>query len=235
MFADPGSYNTFCERSSDGRLVDPATGAPDGGFAWRGEQTRLRVAQALGALRSLLKEAAPGGDSPWAGRLDPGNVAMAGHSFGGATTVAACALGSAAVETVGAGFAGFRCGVVLDGWMFPLVGEPPDVGRVAAGPGAPPLLFVDAESFLGDRARWWGPKAELVRWAGSGSALVSMRHTAHHSFSDVLVLGGAAYSMIGSLRQGPILPFPLSPLPFMWRIPAHAQKVAVQNYGLALV
>jgi hypothetical protein len=66
------------------------------------------------------------------------------------------------------------------------------------------MLFVDAESFLSD-ARWWAAKQQLVTRAESrgqrGSALLSQRHTVHHSFSDVLVVGGRAFELLRVLRK----------------------------------
>ena len=181
----------FCERSSEARMTNPATGEADGGFAWRNGQIQSRVEQIFTALGSLLRDTAQA-DSPWHGRVDTSRIVMAGHSFGGATCVAACAkapLGSGGIE--GCAFAGFRCGVVLDGWLFPIVGDGDNLDTTAidrdfghasyddaprpegvdAPPGTPrhastttPLLFMDAASYLADR-RWWGSKQDLVERA----------------------------------------------------------------------
>eukprot|EP01047_Picozoa_sp_COSAG01_P068117 COSAG01_NODE_9771_length_2349_cov_0.980000_4_plen_433_part_00 len=252
----PDGETIPCVRSTEALLRDPETGAPDGGFAWRNGQVQVRVDEVLRAVAELLNgslttagdgssPAAPG--DPWKGRLDSENIVMLGHSFGGATVVAACAAAQSAAARGVQGATIFRCGVVLDGWMFPLVGEPCDLTRIdrtfcgrgvgvgvgsggsaAAGTGATaaagaaagaaatvaaaaaehctstPMLFVDAESFLSD-ARWWAAKQQLVTRAESrgqhGSALLSQRHTVHHSFSDVLVVGGRAFELLSVLRK----------------------------------
>lgn len=107
----------YCERSSEARMNDPKTGAPDGGFAWRNGQIHQRVGQVFTALGSLLSETSSDKTHTWNAKLDAGNVTMAGHSFGGATTVAACAAappssGGPASIPAPLGFTGFRCGVV---------------------------------------------------------------------------------------------------------------------------
>ena len=224
-YPDDGSP-LFCERSSPARMVNPSTGEHDGGFSWRNGQIHERVKQVFGALGWLLESASDTGHV-WHGRLDTKNVVMAGHSFGGATAVAACAAapphsGGPASIPARLGFAGFRCGVVLDGWLFPVVGDGaevdtrqidrsfghPDFGtEVTRQPAAEatPLLFLDAASFLGDQ-RWWEAKEELVnRSNGSqghgSSALLNLSYSVHHSFSDVLIVGEQAMGLIKKLQR----------------------------------
>ena len=224
----------FCERSSEARMTNPETGEQDGGFSWRNGQIHQRVEQVFGALGWLL-ESASSPEHPWHGRLDAGNVVMAGHSFGGATAVAACAAappqsGGPASIAAGLGFSGFRCGVVLDGWLFPIVGDGekldtrqidtsfghPSYGSAAdadtdaaAASTATPLLFLDAASFLADQ-RWWVAKQELVERSSSSSggggghgasALLNLNHSVHHTFSDVLIVGEKAMALIKKLQR----------------------------------
>merc|ERR1719463_732887 len=63
---------------------------------------------------------------------------------------------------------------------------------------------MDAASYLADR-RWWGSKQDLVERATAvgqdGSALLSLNHSVHHTFSDVLVLGEKALAAIAKLRR----------------------------------
>lgn len=206
----------FCERSSEARMNDPTTGQPDGGFAWRNSQVHQRVREVFTALASTLRDSKTAGHS-WAGRLDASNISMAGHSFGGATAVAACAAAPpGSGGTADCPFDGFKCGVVLDGWLFPVVGDgvrletaaiDRDFGHpdYAAASEVTPLLFLDAASFLADR-RWWIAKHELVQRgkAGhAGSVLLNLHHSVHHSFSDVNVVGEKAVGLIGRLRAKP--------------------------------
>ena len=213
----------FCERSSEARMVNPRTGEQDGGFSWRNSQIHARVEQVFGALGWLL-ESASATEHVWHGRLDTNTVVMAGHSFGGATTVAACAAapphsgGPASIAT-GLGFKGFCCGVVLDGWLFPVAGDGPriDTSLIDQSFGHPdfathensaaatPLLFLDAASFLQDQ-RWWKAKEELVKRgngsAGHGSsALLNLSYSVHHTFSDVLIVGEQAMGLIKTLQR----------------------------------
>lgn len=213
----------FCERSSEARMVDPSTGEQDGGFSWRNGQIHQRVEQVFGALGWLLESTSATGHV-WHGRLDTKNVVMAGHSFGGATTVAACA--AAPLDSGGPvsianrlGFTGFRCGVVLDGWLFPVAGDGaqvdtrkidqsfghPEFAASANAAAATPLLFLDAASFLADQ-RWWKAKEELVERSngnqGHGcSALLNLSYSVHHTFSDVLIVGEQAMQLLKKLQR----------------------------------
>lgn len=176
----------------------------DRGYSWRHGQQELRVEQLLGAAEHMLHEAATDSSSPLHGRLDSGNVFVAGHSFGGATAVAA----SARAASTHVGVNGFRAAVILDGWLWPLCGDDMDTRAIDRDFGAAdrvPLLFLDAESFV-EEPMWWAPKAELARRcsrAGRVSALLSLRQAVHFSFSDVLVLGGRAFSLLSLLRKAP--------------------------------
>jgi hypothetical protein len=160
---------------------------------------------------------------------------MAGHSFGGATAVAACARAVSAARMIARGaaaasddvsslqqereqeqelqvppgFSGFSCGLILDGWMWPIVGDSEDteeIDRAFGGGGesrtrggsnsnsnsnssssssfgastATPLLFVDAESFASDR-RWWSCKADLVRRCSAAGSSSSALVSLRHS------------------------------------------------------
>ena len=193
----------FIERPSEARLIN-SEGVDDKGFEWRNGQICQRVDHCFAALGSLLRDAADPA-SPWYNRIDSDRVVMAGHSFGGGTAVAACTAappGSGGVT--GCAFDGFRCGVVLDGWLLPLVGDGPaldttQIDAQFAHPAHPtdasaltPLLFMDAGSFLAD-PRWWSMKQELVNRGAAagqnGSALLNLDHSAHHSFSDVNIVG----------------------------------------------
>ena len=222
----------FCERSSEARMSDPVTGEPDGGFAWRNSQVHQRVGEIFTALGVLLRDGGSGSSEPdaggraghrrpWSDRLDASNVSMVGHSFGGATTVAACAAAPpGSGGTASCSFDGFCCGVVLDGWLFPIVGDGDRLdtnaidrefghanyhASVAGASAATPLMFMDAASFLADR-RWWAAKHELVEQgkAGhAGSVLLSLHPSVHRTFSDVNVVGEKAMALIGRLRGKP--------------------------------
>eukprot|EP00747_Dinoflagellata_sp_TGD_P180226 gnl/TRDRNA2_/TRDRNA2_32311_c0_seq1.p1 gnl/TRDRNA2_/TRDRNA2_32311_c0~~gnl/TRDRNA2_/TRDRNA2_32311_c0_seq1.p1 ORF type:complete len:154 (+),score=16.98 gnl/TRDRNA2_/TRDRNA2_32311_c0_seq1:3-464(+) len=70
------------------------------------------------------------------------------------------------------------------------------------------MLFVDSGAFLENPALspWWVPKTALVDHcsaAGNASALLSLRHSVHFTFSDVLVAGAAGFRIVNKLRKRP--------------------------------
>ena len=66
--------------------------------------------------------------------MDLSSPVMAGHSFGGATTLMALAADER-----------FKVGIVLDGWLFPIRDNIDLVSKVKQ-----PVMFVNTESFLNE-------------------------------------------------------------------------------------
>ena len=126
----------------------------DQGYTWRHSQQKKRVAELLEIKQALLQS------TEWAPCLDKEAIALMGHSFGGASAVAAAA--QASCEQI-------RCCVVLDGWMWPIVGgQDDDVTHIQRdfGPIRTPTLFLEAETYFDD-SRWWSAKSSLCQHAGS--------------------------------------------------------------------
>lgn len=154
---------------------------------FRGGQVKYRaeeVKECVGILEAIEAGNYTGGlDGPgitfdWSqlkGKLDLNNMAMAGHSFGAATTLAALASPDHK----------FRCGVVLDAWMFSLPRE-----LVIKTP----LLSINTSAF-----HW---RANLVRLhalfphlagtaatpAEKASVFITQPDTAHQNHSDFPLL-----------------------------------------------
>lgn len=99
------------------------------------------------------------------GCMDLNRVAVVGHSFGGATTIAALALEKR-----------FRCGVALDSWMLPLDEE------LYKGVDQP-LLLINTETF-----QWPDNVRDMykldVNEQRSDRILITIRGTCHQSHSD---------------------------------------------------
>ena len=128
----------------------------DQGYSWRHSQQRKRVSQLLALKRELLTSDA------WGCHLDEKSVAVMGHSFGGASAVATAAQARGDI----------RCCVVLDGWMWPIVGgDDDDIGHIQHdfGPIQTPTLFLDAETYFND-LRWRSAKVDVCRRAGERPA-----------------------------------------------------------------
>jgi len=110
-------------------------------YTVRNEQLHQRVVEARRALDvvtslangdqvdNVLPQAADFDLSVWKGNLDLSRPVMAGHSYGGATTLLTMATD-----------ARFQCGLVLDGWLFPLKDEEVTITQ--------PLVFINTESFM---------------------------------------------------------------------------------------
>jgi hypothetical protein len=142
----------------------PQQKGPGGGYGWRHHQTLKRVAEIKSVLRVLAAPATQmgggggGGGGGWRDRIAWDRVAMCGHSFGGATAVAACAsimcgdmdveLGEAAKP---ASF--FACGLILDGWLWPLFKDDDDTSTLMRRGLFPPVLFCDSGQYYSNDPR----------------------------------------------------------------------------------
>ncbi|CAL2030465.1 unnamed protein product [Caenorhabditis brenneri] len=141
-------------------------------FKIRNEQVEKRVAECVSALR-ILEHLNSGGLAPenilvreefnwrqFGGRLDFSTVAIVGHSFGGATSLAAASY--------------FQKSIVLDGWMFPLSPEQQELALR-------PTLFLN----IGD---WqWKENLEVMRKVlpnNDGNLLLTINGGVHQIFSD---------------------------------------------------
>ncbi|KAI9188876.1 hypothetical protein H9P43_000298 [Blastocladiella emersonii ATCC 22665] len=138
-------------------------------------------APALAALKGLQ------------GRLDLNRMAMAGHSFGGATAIATLQAQHAERQTTRAAPADadspafdFKCGFVMDPWMLPV--DPTKPVSVAT-------LISSSETF-----HWRANMAALSQWIRTSHAAspagdrtlafphVTLRGTAHQNHSDFPLL-----------------------------------------------
>ena len=96
----------------------------------------------------------------------------------------------------------FQCCVVLDGWMWPIVGGSNDdisILETDFGQIGTATLFLDAEEYAAD-VRWWRTKQEICNKLGGSSQLIVQKHSQHYTVSDVLVLGGRVFAILKSLQ-----------------------------------
>ncbi|BFZ56076.1 hypothetical protein PYCC9005_003118 [Savitreella phatthalungensis] len=164
------------------RTPTPTASRPD-------DRNRARVRR-QSSLRSLgdaagdVVDAIVGGTSrgtigvdwgSWVGRLQIDNVAMVGHSFGGATAYSVC-------RTPGM-LSYVTCGILLDTWGQGIAPNP--LADEQLHPGVP-LLVIGSESFL-----WWDENTRIME-AVSADAInagqlcwtCTIRGSFHLSFSD---------------------------------------------------
>nr|KAG5710804.1 hypothetical protein BaRGS_026955 [Batillaria attramentaria] len=114
------------------------------------------------------------------GQLDMQRVSVIGHSFGGATCVAALAKEPR-----------FKVGVVLDGWMHPVDESlPPAVKQ--------PVLMVNMESFQ------WRRNVQQMMVLQQGTdverPMITIRGTCHQSVSDFQFLCNKAVGRLMEVR-----------------------------------
>ncbi|KAL3138653.1 hypothetical protein ABBQ32_006413 [Trebouxia sp. C0010 RCD-2024] len=179
-----------------GWLYYQGWGSEDGRMA----QTRHRIAEVLTTLK-LLSSMSQGDDVPGLklsgglnpqtllqGRLDVEAVALAGHSYGGATVTALCSQEPA-----------FKCTVALDPWWGALLADQAALERWKTNS---PLLIMGSHRWntpnsRGQLACGGERQAKLlqaVRYReegpngsqGGGAVLLVIKGTAHHTFTDVV-------------------------------------------------
>ncbi|KAI8927310.1 platelet-activating factor acetylhydrolase, isoform II-domain-containing protein [Entophlyctis helioformis] len=119
----------------------------------------------------------------FSGRLDLDNMAIAGHSFGGATTL----------EVLSRENHPFKCGVTTDPWMFPLL----HLNRVTV-----PHLTIQSETF-----HWRDNINELSQMLKSANAnpnnrVGMIKNTAHNDFSDFSGLFPSTLRRVGQTGKG---------------------------------
>ncbi|OCT94473.1 hypothetical protein XELAEV_18012144mg [Xenopus laevis] len=103
------------------------------------------------------------------GRMDFNNVAIMGHSFGGASTL----LSLAKDDTL-------RCAIALDAWMFPL--EDASYTNIQK-----PILFINAEHFQTTSSI---QKMKRLNAGNRESKAITILGSVHHSLSDSAFLSG---------------------------------------------
>eukprot|EP00795_Rhopilema_esculentum_P008121 gene8121-14041_t len=98
------------------------------------------------------------------GSLDFEKVAIAGHSFGGCTSLKTLAQDKR-----------FHCAVILDAWMFPL--DKNVYGKVEQ-----PVLFINSETF-----HWKGNIKKISQIIGNDEQkqMLTIKGTGHHSQCDI--------------------------------------------------
>ncbi|XP_063173681.1 platelet-activating factor acetylhydrolase isoform X3 [Candoia aspera] len=111
--------------------------------------------------------------------IDLQKIAAMGHSFGAATVI----------ETLSKD-ARFKCGILLDAWMFPLSDEVyPRVHQ--------PLLFINSEKF-----QWALNILEMkkLNCKGRERKMITIKGTVHQSFPDFTFLAGNIVGKIFKLK-----------------------------------
>lgn len=157
----------------------------DDEFQLRNGQLHKRVAECIKTLHILEelnlgqfssdqqigKKLLLGNDFEWSqfkDHLDMDRVFIAGHSFGGATAIAAAATSPT----------GFKAAVILDGWMFSIEREL--LTRVYQ-----PILFMNAENF-----QWEANVKDMLQVTENSKRgiLLTFNEALHHSFTDFPLL-----------------------------------------------
>ncbi|EYC34485.1 hypothetical protein Y032_0001g438 [Ancylostoma ceylanicum] len=170
LYPDPISGRNK-ERQFQIRLVDKDDKRM---FKIRNQQLNKRVSECVKALHVLeeinlgqlqFDNVAVGKDMDWSqfkGRLDLSRAFVAGHSFGGATAVAATAFST-----------DFQAAVVMDGWLYPL--ESGHYERASQ-----PTLFLNAGK--------WQYAENLERMAKlrnvAEKPMFTLRDAEHQTFTD---------------------------------------------------
>lgn len=95
--------------------------------------------------------------------LDLSKISMMGHSFGGATTLLTMANDPR-----------IKCGVILDGWMYPIKDEALDIKG--------PLLFINSQTFHIESNIQALEK--LVNRQPDERDIITIKHTTHESQTD---------------------------------------------------
>jgi len=170
-------------------------------FHFRNTQLQLRVDEVLnpehGVLALLEKMNAGDWKSPetgvpsFAGRLDlENNLHFSGHSFGSATALASA---YSLIKSKGKYASALKSCLALDVWMFPI---PVDVLRQ-------PELKDNRQvriAFINNEKFQWDKNLERIAELSS-SEQVTLKHAAHQTQSDILVLiPGLVQSFLG-LRE----------------------------------
>ena len=183
---------------------------------WRNKQSQIRVEDVFQALsftceHEILKQ-----------YIDKNNVNIMGHSFGGTSVLGAIARIGGRMEKNDTIIHRFNSAIVLDGWMWPIVGDDENSYFIDEKFGGndeernnslvkqnTPILFIDAHTFI-DNLVWYSTKIEIAQRYkthhgenNSDVMLLNLKHSAHFTFSDVLVLGGKAYPILNQYRSRP--------------------------------
>ncbi|EFJ50670.1 hypothetical protein VOLCADRAFT_120568 [Volvox carteri f. nagariensis] len=141
---------------------------------------------------AVVRELPPAVADSLRGRLDLRRVAVAGHSYGGATAAAAAA-----------SLPYFKAAVSLDPWWDCFDDSWPVLSRWRCPPGAP-LLVIGSEDWNTPNAqgklKCGGENQERVLSAaaagGGGALLVVPRGSTHGNFDDVLLVFGKSLSAL---------------------------------------
>jgi pimeloyl-ACP methyl ester carboxylesterase len=164
----------------------------DGGYTWRHRQQEQRVQEII-ETHTFLESS-----EKFGANVNFESCVVAGHSFGGATSLAAA---TARPDL-------FQCMLAVDAWLWPILNDDMDLTRITRDFGGgnsaetiestksteaakPParMLFIDSADYASDE-RWWGPKVRICEAAANQSAFVRIAHATHHVTSDVPLLAG---------------------------------------------
>jgi hypothetical protein len=124
--------------------------------------------------------------SQWIDRLDLTNAVMAGHSFGGATTILACQRFPDR----------FKCALALDAWMFPLFhGNVLTSYDNADKRLVIPTLAINS-AFFSTWRKNMGVLRAYVAESKESSTLVTIKDTGHQNQSDFPLLYGNVFGKV---------------------------------------
>lgn len=118
-----------------------------------------------------------------AGRIDANRIYVVGHSFGGLTTAAACAVDNR-----------IKTGVILDGYFEPLFFERFNWKK------CPKMMFINSELWQ------WKGNLDVMQQVidATKSVLHTVKGTMHHNFDDCCFIIQRMYKLMNKL--GPIDP-----------------------------
>lgn len=182
-------YESAVTELADGTLATPAGHFPDNaadGDRYMAEQLSVRAADLRFVVDQLGRSDAVG---LLAGRLDTDHIAAVGHSFGGATAVAAAALDPR-----------IRAAVNIDGTLY---GDLPDRALQR-----PFLLLESDHSETGHSAQYLDRSRSLIEHLQAGGFRYEIAEANHFSFTDapLFLAAPARYAVaqfIGGSR-GPV-------------------------------
>lgn len=191
-------------------------------FQWRNGQSQIRVNEVFESILFTFEH------PKLRHYIDKQNCHLCGHSFGCTSVLGAVARTGGNLKGFPTNlslqakhhFLRFKTACCLDGWMWPIVGDGDNTYLIDQIFGASqnalletntPILFIDADTFIND-LRWRTSKIEIIERAQAygrnrnlrvDTMLLSLKHSAHFTFSDVLVLGGMVYPILNQFRSKP--------------------------------
>jgi pimeloyl-ACP methyl ester carboxylesterase len=177
----------------------------DRGYTWRHSQQEQRVQEVM-QVHTAMKHS-----KKFKEDIDFKSCVIAGHSFGGATALAAA---TSRPDL-------FPCMLAIDAWLWPLVNDDMDLLRITRdfAQGSQDcfkgsqdcfksirMLFIDSMEYASDE-RWWAPKVAICKAAAEPSTFVRIDHASHHVSSDVPILAGTSAQLLCAYHPGYTIQF----------------------------